>query len=56
MPANVISRADSRPVVRIGGREHQDWTSYSIDSDLLTAADAFSLNLGVAARDIPPEF
>lgn len=55
MPANAISRSDSRPVVRIGGREHQDWTSYSIDSDLLTAADAFSLSLGVPAREIPPE-
>ena len=48
-------RALDRPVVRIGGKEHLDWTDYSIDSDLLTPADAFSLTLGVPARDVPAE-
>lgn len=51
MPAK--PRHLDRPVVRIGGKEHRDWYDYSIDSDLFTAADAWSMALGVPVRDIP---
>ncbi len=49
------NRALDRPVIRIGGKEHRDWIDYSIDSDLLTAADAWSMDLGVPVQDIPAE-
>ena len=49
------ARALDRPVVRIAGKEHQDWDDYSIDSDLLTPADAWSFSLRVPARELPEE-
>lgn len=39
--------------MRVGGLEHRDWTSYSIDSDLLTPADAWRVQLGIPAGSIP---
>ncbi len=37
----------------IGGREHRDWLSYEIDSDLLTPADGWRVSLGLPADAIP---
>lgn len=45
--------SDDRITVRVGGLEHRDWTSYSIDSDLLTPADAWRVALGIPATRIP---
>ncbi len=36
-------------VVRIDGKEHNQWKSYSIDSDFLIPADAFDFDIGVPA-------
>lgn len=40
-------------VVSLAGREHEDWTEYEIDSDLLTPADAWRVDLGVPASKSP---
>lgn len=45
--------SEDRLTVRVGGLEHRDWTSYSIDSDLLTPADAWRVQLGIPAGSIP---
>ena len=37
----------------VGGREHRDWTSYELDSDLLTPADAWRVSLGIPADAVP---
>jgi len=37
----------------VGGREHRDWTSYELDSDLLTPADAWRVALGIPADAVP---
>lgn len=41
--------------IRVGGQEHRDWESYSIDSDFLIPADAFDLTVGLhyGATEIP---
>lgn len=39
----------------IGGREHHDWLSYEIDSDLLTPADGWHVTLSSPAQQWPPE-
>lgn len=39
----------------IGGRYHGDWEQYSIDSDLLIPADAWSVALGPAHTHLPKE-
>ncbi|GFK94417.1 hypothetical protein NNJEOMEG_02262 [Fundidesulfovibrio magnetotacticus] len=45
---------EDRLTLRVGGGEHRDWTSYTIDSDLLTPADAWRVTLGIPVGDIPP--
>uniref|UniRef100_A0A7C4EK82 Phage tail protein n=1 Tax=Fundidesulfovibrio putealis TaxID=270496 RepID=A0A7C4EK82_9BACT len=45
--------SEDRVTIRVGGLEHRDWTSYSIDSDLLTPADAWRVTLGIPAASIP---
>lgn len=40
-------------VVSLAGREHEDWTEYEIDSDLLTPADAWRVELGVPTAKSP---
>ena len=47
------SPAEDRVTVRVAGLEHRDWTAYSIDSDLLTPADAWRVSLGIPAAKIP---
>lgn len=37
----------------LDGKEHADWTSYSIDSDLMIPADAWSFSLGPVMGDLP---
>lgn len=39
--------------LRIGGHAHEMWDSYSIDSDLLVAADAWQFSLGLPAGEMP---
>jgi len=38
----------------IGGQVHQDWQSYEIDSDLMTPADAWRVELGLRNGEPPP--
>lgn len=39
----------------IGGKVHGDWSSYEIDSDLLTPADGWHVSLGMSDGKIPPD-
>lgn len=41
--------------VVIGGKVHSDWTSYSVDSDLLIPADAWSMRLGLPDGAFPAD-
>ncbi|QAZ67028.1 phage baseplate assembly protein [Solidesulfovibrio carbinolicus] len=42
-----------RITVRLAGREHRDWTTYRIDSHLITPADAWQVTLGIPADALP---
>lgn len=46
---------DSKIVVEIGGKVHENWQSYEIDSDFLTPADAFSMSIGLPNGVKPPD-
>ena len=39
----------------IAGQAHGDWSSYEIDSDLLTPADAWHVTLGMTDGRMPPD-
>jgi len=39
----------------IAGKTHGDWSSYEIDSDLLTPADAWHVSLGMPGGKMPPD-
>ncbi|WP_434631930.1 phage baseplate assembly protein [Chromobacterium sp. CV08] len=41
--------------LQIGGRRHGDWTHYSVDSDLVVAADAWQVSLGLPGGVFPPD-
>ncbi|OWS76292.1 phage tail protein [Pantoea sp. VS1] len=41
--------------VVIGGKVHSDWTSYSVDSDFLIPADAWSMRLGLPSGIFPSD-
>lgn len=41
--------------LQIGGRQHGDWTHYSVDSDLVMAADAWQVSLGLPGGVFPPD-
>lgn len=41
--------------VEVGGRAHDDWESYEIDSDLLIPADAWSVSVGLIGGDVPAD-
>ncbi|AWX14647.1 phage tail protein [Mergibacter septicus] len=44
-------------VVEIDGKQHKHWKSYSIDSDFLIPADAFSFDVGVSSENtVLPDF
>jgi len=49
----MATQSNDRIVLRVAGLEHRDWTSYSIESDLLTPADAWRVSLGIPAGEIP---
>ena len=51
MPSNYSG--DSRISITIDGHTHNDWTRYSIDSDLFTPADAWQMGLGIPAGKLP---
>ncbi|MBA4709578.1 phage baseplate assembly protein [Aquitalea aquatica] len=38
----------------LAGKVHQNWSSYELDSDLLTPADAWQLQLGLPNGRLPP--
>ena len=46
-------RDPDRITVRLAGREHRDWTTYQVESDLLTPADAWRVTLGIPADRVP---
>lgn len=46
MPNNQPYPYQNSTVVRIGGKEHKDWSQYDIDSDFLIPADGFSFETG----------
>lgn len=39
----------------IAGKAHGDWSSYEIDSDLLTPADGWHVSLGLNDGEMPPD-
>lgn len=39
----------------IGGKMHDDWESYEVESDLLTPADAWRVTLGLQGGKLPPD-
>lgn len=39
----------------IADKTHGDWSSYEIDSDLLTPADAWRVSLGISGGQMPPD-
>lgn len=39
----------------IAGKMHGDWSSYEIDSDLLTPADGWQVALGMSGGQMPPD-
>ena len=44
---------DERVSLAIGGKAHDGWTDYEIDSDLLVPADDFRVSLAFPAEGIP---
>lgn len=46
---------DDRVSLLVGGHVHRDWTSYDIDSDLLTPADAWHVDLANPQGRLPAE-
>lgn len=46
---------DNTVSLLIGGKTHSKWTSYSIDSDLLVAADAWEVTLVKPAGEMPAD-
>lgn len=54
-PDETMPAGDARQAVTlmVGGREHRDWTSYEVDSDLMTPADAWRVTLGIPADAVP---
>jgi len=53
----VSTLADVKDPVEIvvGGRSHSGWTRYSIDSDLITPADAWQVSVSQAEINVPAE-
>jgi prophage tail gpP-like protein len=47
--------ADDKVELLIAGKTHGDWSSYEIDSDLLTPADAWHVALGMSGGKMPPD-
>lgn len=49
----MLMPAEDQVSLLIGGKEHSDWETYEIDSDLLIPADAWQVALGVSAASVP---
>lgn len=54
MEQNIVSIPDTVELL-IAGKAHGDWSSYEIDSDLLTPADAWHVSLGMTDGKMPPD-
>jgi prophage tail gpP-like protein len=52
---DVPTSANDLVSVLVGGRVHSDWSSYDIDSDLLTPADGWRVELANPSGTLPPE-
>jgi prophage tail gpP-like protein len=52
---DIPTSANDKVSVLVGGRVHNDWTSYDIDSDLLTPADAWKVELANPSGTLPAE-
>lgn len=50
-----MSTAHEKVTLLIGGKAHDDWTSYEIDSDLMIPSDAWELSLGAVSGKFPAE-
>lgn len=50
----MLMRDEEKITLLIDGKAHDDWTRYEVDSDLFIPADAWSLELGLAAGQVPP--
>lgn len=48
-----ISGGNDFIVLTIGGRQHNEWVTYSIDSDLQTPADAWHLQVAIESGKMP---
>lgn len=46
---------DNKVQLLIGGKVHEDWESYEVESDLLIPADAWRVTLGLQDGRIPPD-
>lgn len=46
--------AADKVAVLVGGKAHEEWESYEIDSDLLTPADAWRVRLGLSEDSVIP--
>ena len=44
---------EQRLTLRIGGRSHDDWERFEVDSDLLTPAGGWQLSVGTAEPVLP---
>lgn len=54
-PKETPTSTNDKVSVLIGGRVHNDWTSYDIDSNLLTPADAWRVELANPPGTLPSE-
>lgn len=52
--ATVVDEAD-RVSLYVGGQVHSEWSTYDVDSDLLTPADAWNFTLGLTPGSKIPE-
>jgi prophage tail gpP-like protein len=53
--ADPMTSSNDSVSVLVGGHVHSDWTSYDIDSDLLTPADAWRVELANPGGKLPAE-
>lgn len=51
----MAAEKNDRVSVLIGGKAHNNWERYEIDSDLMIPADAWSVSVGLTGGSVPPE-
>ncbi len=54
-PGADLSRQTERVSLLIGGRIHDQWTRYSVDSDMMRSAAAWSVQLGLPNGELPAD-